>query len=55
MENEAIDLDDFLIKEIEQKYAYGLQERLLKFAIDTIRFLFLLPYTKEMALCNKKT
>ena len=38
----------FIISEAEKKYQHELQQRLLKFAIDIIRFLFLLPLIKEM-------
>jgi four helix bundle protein len=38
----------YYIKEIEKKYDCDLKERLLHFAVDIIRFLFLLPLTKEL-------
>ena len=36
------------IRESKNSYAINLSERLLKFAVDIIKFLFLLPYIKEM-------
>jgi len=39
---------DFLVSENGKKYQNQLQTRLLQFAIDIIRFLFLLPFIKEM-------
>ena len=37
-----------VVKEVESKYAIDLRERLLDFAVEVIRFLFLLPYIKEL-------
>jgi four helix bundle protein len=37
-----------IVAEIEKTYKIDLEKRLLKFAIDTVKFLFLLPYIKEM-------
>ena len=36
------------VKEKGQKYTIDLHERLLQFAVDIIKFLFLLPYLKEL-------
>ena len=38
----------YYIKEIEKNYSCDLRERLLHFAVDIIKFLFLLPLTKEL-------
>jgi len=40
--------EKLVITEKGSKYGINLQERLLKFAIDIIKFLFLLPFVKEM-------
>ena len=40
--------DKVEVKEKGQKYAIDLHERLLQFAVDIIKFLFLLPYLKEL-------
>lgn len=37
-----------IVREVERKYQIDLKDRLLKFAIDIIKFLFLLPFIKEM-------
>lgn len=38
------------VKEVESKYGMDLHGRLLQFAIDIIKFLFLLPYAKELGV-----
>ena len=56
--NYEINLDNnktLEIREAGRKYAINLAERLLKFAVDVIKFLFLLPFIKELEvvpLCN---
>ena len=40
--------EKLVVTEKGSKYGINLQERLLKFAIDIIKFLFLLPFVKEM-------
>jgi hypothetical protein len=37
-----------VVKEVESKYGMDLRQRLLQYAIDIIKFLFLLPYAKEL-------
>lgn len=49
MEEYRIELDSskILVREKNSDYAIDLQERLLDFAVDTLRFLSQLPYQKE--------
>ena len=46
--NYIIDENPIYVNEDEKTYKIDLKKRLLKFAIDIIGFLFLLPYVKEM-------